>query len=124
MNEFVGFVLECFHDVWLIACMLWVASCLVPAYQGWLLDGCWLLVARFKVDVLRQGRPPLRPELPTCESTGCVCVCVAWWLCAVVCSCLALLLLVVFVLAAVVAVVCVLLQCLWEVYFDIVDSAL
>ena len=123
MNEFVGLVLECLHDVWLIACMLWVASCLVPAFQGWLLDGCWLLVPRFKVDVLPQGRPPPAARATGVQVNG-VCVCVSLGGCAVVCSCLALLLLVVFVFVAVVAVVCVLLQCLWEVCFDIVDSAL
>ena len=60
--------LECLHDVWLVACILLVARCLVPAFQCQVLEGCWLLVARVELAVLRQGRPPLRPELPACES--------------------------------------------------------
>ena len=76
-REFVG----CVDDVWLVACIFLAASCLAPAFQGWLLEGCWLLLARVPVAVLRQGRPPLRPELPAC---GCVCVCVGLVLCAVV----------------------------------------
>ena len=92
--------IECLHDMWLAACILFVASCLAPAGQRWLLEGCWLLVARVPVAVLRQGWPPLRPQLPACESTVCVCVCacvcVDLWLCAFVCSCLSLLLLSVF----------------------------
>ena len=92
------------HDVWLVACILLVASCSAPAFQGWLLQGCWLLVARILLAVLRQGRPPLRPELPACEST--VRVCFGLWLRAVVCICLSLLLWSGFVFVAVVVVVC------------------
>ena len=61
-----------------------------------MLEGCWLLVGGVLLAVLRQGRPPLRPELPACESTVRVFVCVVLWLCAFVYSCLSLLLLLVF----------------------------
>ena len=101
--------LDCLHDVSLVACILLVASCLVPAFQCWVLEGCWLMVARVLLAVLRQEGPPLRPELPACKST--VCVCVSFWGCvglfAVVyrcCSCWRLCLLLLWLWFEVVAV--------------------
>ena len=89
------------------------------SFQCWLLEGCWLLVARVPVEALRQGWPPLWPELPACESTVRACVSV--------CGCLQFL----FVFAVVGVCVCcccgcglLLLLCLWVVCLDIVGSAL
>ena len=89
---------------WLVACILFAASCLAPAFQVWMLEGCWLLFARVLMAVLQQGMPPLWPELPPCESTVCVCVCVSRF--AVVCSCWSLLLWSVVVFVAFVVLVC------------------
>ena len=47
---------ECLHDMWLVACIFLVASCLAPAFHCWVLESCWLLVARVVLAVLRQER--------------------------------------------------------------------
>ena len=108
----------------LAICKLYVANCVAPAFQCWLLERCWLLVARVLVAVLRQGRRPLRPELPACDSTVCVCVCCVLCGFVVVCGCLHL---PVVVPAVGVCFCCCrgcglwLLLCLWVVCLDIVD---